>query len=114
MTNEDNSVDDAIAESFRSCADECSKAWDRGFKALVETAQAMMVKGYDPANREEVLAWCRQQIDLGQTKQLTGDVTVGEVKRWMGAVEERKLSELDAHLRAIVEQQITRGDTPPH
>lgn len=58
-------------------------------------------------NREEVLAWCRERLDLAAEPAPAQLCTFGELRRWSEREDARQLREIDAQMRACLEKILT-------
>lgn len=86
---------------------------ERRFAELKTTWDAMMDRAVEGTakNRDEVLAWCRQRIDIPPDEPIaTGWVTIGALKRHFTRHDERILAQMDATLRATAEYFLCQPD----
>src|SRR5256885_2264005 len=108
--NEDS---DAFDQEMTAWGEQRQIERDRRFAELTSTWEAMMQKAVEGTdkNRDEVLAWCRQRIDIPLVEPIrTGYVSVGALKRHFTRQDERALAKTDATLRAMVEWFLCQPD----
>ena len=96
-----NATDPTVADELRAWDEDRIAQRDRRESEIFETYNTMMAKVSDPANRDEVLAWCMERIDVPAAKmQPYGRAKVADLKQWYIDDDDRRMKELDARLRA--------------